>query len=75
VFSVKQAFVETLRAEQELFAGRKRSTIERVFRIVRRLSKVGSAAYTDVLKQNFRFRMRSLRIRKRLKNLRSQSIP
>jgi outer membrane protein len=51
VFSVKQAFVETLRAEQEL--GLQEESVRQLseyLNIVRRLSKVGSAAYTDVLK-------------------------
>jgi len=51
VFSVKQVFIETLRAEQEIYL---EETSVRQLRdyldIVRRLFKVGSAAYTDVLK-------------------------
>jgi outer membrane protein len=51
VLSVKQAFIETLHAEQEtaLQAESVRQLTE-YLDIVRRLSKVGSAAYTDVLK-------------------------
>lgn len=51
VFSVKQAFVETLRAEQEIILQEESvHQLSEYLDIVRRLSKVGSAAYTDVLK-------------------------
>jgi outer membrane protein len=51
VFSVKQAFVETLRAEQEIILQEESvRQLSEYLEIVRRLSKVGSAAYTDVLK-------------------------
>ena len=51
VFSVKQAFVETLRAEQEILLQEESvRQLSEYLEIVRRLSKVGSAAYTDVLK-------------------------
>jgi outer membrane protein len=51
VFSVKQAFVETLRSEREIIL--QEESVRQLgdyLDIVRRLSKVGSAAYTDVLK-------------------------
>ena len=51
VFSVKQAFVETLRAEQEIILQEESvRQLSEYLEIVRSLSKVGSAAYTDVLK-------------------------
>ncbi|MGD0036430.1 MAG: TolC family protein [Bacteroidota bacterium] len=51
MFSVKQAFVETLRAEQEIILQEESvQQLSEYLEIVRRLSKVGSAAYTDVLK-------------------------
>ena len=51
VFSVKQAFVETLRSEQEIVLQEESvRQLKDYLDIVRRLSKVGSAAYTDVLK-------------------------
>jgi outer membrane protein len=51
VFSVKQAFIETLRSEQEITLQEESARQLRDYLdIVRRLSKVGSAAYTDVLK-------------------------
>jgi outer membrane protein len=51
VFSVTQAFVETLRAEQEIVLQEESvRQLGEYMDIVRRLSKVGSAAYTDVLK-------------------------
>jgi outer membrane protein len=51
VFSVKQAFVETLRSGQEIILqGESVHQLKEYLDIVRRLFKVGSAAYTDVLK-------------------------
>ncbi len=51
VFSVKQAFIEALRAEQEMSLQEESARqLSEYLEIVRRLSKVGSAAYTDVLK-------------------------
>ena len=51
VFSVKQAFVETLRAEQEINLQEESvRQLSAYLEIVRRLSKAGNAAYTDVLK-------------------------
>jgi outer membrane protein len=51
VFSVKQAFIETLRSEQEIILQEESvRQLSEYLEIVRRLSKVGSAAYTDVLK-------------------------
>ena len=51
IFSVKQAFVETLRAEQEIILQEESvRQLNEYLEIVRRLSKVGSFAYTDVLK-------------------------
>jgi outer membrane protein len=51
VFSVKQAFVETLRSEKEIVLEKESvSQLSDYLDIVRRLSKVGNASYTDVLK-------------------------
>ena len=51
VFSVMQTFIETLRAEQEIILQEESvRQLSEYLEIVRRLSKVGSAAYTDVLK-------------------------
>ena len=51
VFSVKQAFVETLRSEKEIVLQEESARqLKDYLDIVRHLSKVGSAAYTDVLK-------------------------
>ena len=51
VFSVKQAFVEALRSGQELVLQEESMhQLKEYLDIVRRLSTVGSAAYTDVLK-------------------------
>ncbi len=51
VFSVKQAFIETLRARQEIFLEEESvRQLNEYLEIVRRLSQAGSAAYTDVLK-------------------------
>jgi outer membrane protein TolC len=51
VFSVKQEFVETLRSGQEIILQDESvHQLKDYLDIVRRLSKVGSAAYTDVLK-------------------------
>jgi outer membrane protein TolC len=51
VFSVRQAFVETLRSEKEIVLQEESvRQLRDYLDIVRRLSKVGSAAYTDVLK-------------------------
>jgi len=51
VFSVKQAFIETLRSGQEIaLQDESVRQLNDYLDIVRRLSKVGSAAYTDVLK-------------------------
>jgi outer membrane protein TolC len=51
VFSVKQAFIEVLRARQEIILQEESvRQLSEYLEIVRRLSKVGSAAYTDVLK-------------------------
>jgi len=51
VFSVKQTFIETLRAEQEIILQEESvRQLSEYLEIVRRLSKAGSAAYTDVLK-------------------------
>jgi outer membrane protein len=51
VFSVKQTFIETLRAGQEIQLQEESvRQLTEYLDIVRRLSKVGSAAYTDVLK-------------------------
>jgi outer membrane protein len=51
IFSVKQAFVEALRAEKEIILQDESARqLREYLEIVRRLSKVGSAAFTDVLK-------------------------
>jgi outer membrane protein TolC len=51
MFSVKQAFVETLRSGQEIvLQDESVHQLRDYLDIVRRLSKVGNAAYTDVLK-------------------------
>lgn len=51
VFSVKQAFIETLRARQEILLQEESvRQLDEYLDIVRRLSKAGNAAYTDVLK-------------------------
>jgi outer membrane protein len=51
VFSVKQAFVETLRSGQEIVLQEESvRQLKDYLDIVLRLSKVGNAAYTDVLK-------------------------
>ena len=51
VFSVKQTFIETLRAEQEIMLQEESvRQLSEYLEIVRHLSKAGSAAYTDVLK-------------------------
>jgi outer membrane protein TolC len=51
LFSVKQAFVETLRSGQEIvLQDESLRQLRDYLDIVRRLSKVGNAAYTDVLK-------------------------
>ena len=51
VFSVKQAFIETLRSGQEIaLLEESVKELRDYLDIVRRLSKVGRAAYTDVLK-------------------------
>ena len=51
VFSVKQAFIETLRSGQEIILQEESvRQLSDYLDIVRRLSKVGNAAYTDVLK-------------------------
>jgi len=48
---VKQTFIETLRAEQEIILQEESvRQLSEYLEIVRRLSKAGSAAYTDVLK-------------------------
>jgi outer membrane protein TolC len=51
VFSVQQAFIETLRSGQEIILQEESvRQLSDYLDIVRRLSKVGNAAYTDVLK-------------------------
>jgi outer membrane protein len=51
VFSVKQAFIETLRTEQEIaLQGESVRQLKDYLDVVRRLSSVGNASYTDVLK-------------------------
>jgi outer membrane protein len=51
MFSVKQAFVETLRSEKEIILQEESARqLKDYLDVVRHLSKVGSAAYTDVLK-------------------------
>jgi outer membrane protein TolC len=51
VFSVKQAFIETLRSEKDIVLQEESvRQLRDYLDIVHRLSKVGSAAYTDVLK-------------------------
>jgi len=51
IFSVKQAFIETLRSEQEIVLEEESvRQLSDYLDIVRRLSKGGNAAYTDVLK-------------------------
>ena len=51
VFSVKQAFIEALRAQQEIILQDESvRQLSEYLEIVRRLSKAGNAAYTDVLK-------------------------
>jgi outer membrane protein TolC len=51
VFSVKQVFIEALRAQEEIILQEESvRQLSEYLDIVRRLSKVGNAAYTDVLK-------------------------
>ena len=51
VFSVKQVFIEALRAQQEIFLQEESvRQLSEYLEIVRRLSKAAHAAYTDVLK-------------------------
>ena len=51
IFSVKQTFIEALRTQQEIFLENESvRQLKDYLEIVRRLSKVGNAAYTDVLK-------------------------
>jgi outer membrane protein TolC len=51
IFSVKQTFIEALRTQQEiLLENESVRQLKEYLEIVRRLSKAGNAAYTDVLK-------------------------